>query len=302
MTQDHTEPTATFSLSQVVKLTGISKQSLHAWERRYGVVSPLRSETKRRVYTEDHIARLLLLKKCVSIGHRIGRIAQLDRDELLKLASQNDELRTPAIEHLVDLVEAHRVAEMDADLNFRFMALGPVSFAQDLVPPLMREVGRRWASGSMSISAEHMLTASIRSLLGTGLKFDGAIAGGIRGIFLTPEGEPHELGLLVAALTAKHNGIQVLYIGTQIPLCEIVAVAEKTAAKLVCIGSSIKCPDELERHTYELRNLMPPEIHIWLGGHSYGEADIKVCKNLKVFRDLRTFEQAIQTLRVLEKT
>jgi DNA-binding transcriptional MerR regulator len=302
MKPDYTDLSAGFSLNQVVKLTGITKQSLHSWERRYGVVSPLRSATKRRVYTEDQVARLQLLKKCVALGHRIGRIAQIESNALIELASLHDEPRAPEIKHLIDLVEAYNSTEMEADLNLRFMAMGPVSFAQDLVPPLMREVGRRWVDGSMTISAEHMLTASIRSYLGTGLKFNGAIAGGVKGIFLTPEGEPHELGLLVAALTAKHHGIQVLYLGSQIPLREIVAVAEKTNARLVCLGGSTTPHQVLERHTHELRGLLRPDIHLWLGGHSYVQAQIEGAHNLKVFHDLASFEQSIHTLRILDKT
>ena len=106
-------------------------------------------------------------------------------------------------------------------LSVQFAALGPVSFARDVVAPLMAEVGRRYEREEISVAGEHLRSATVRTLLGQAPHLTRRADSGPAAIFTTPEGELHELGLLVAALCAQSAGLRVIYLGPQLPAPEL---------------------------------------------------------------------------------
>ena len=158
-----------YILNDVVKLTGIPKQTLHAWERRYRAVVPQRQESNRRVYSRGRSVSMRLLKE-LSMAASVSAILRIWIHLVLKRswqrAGEQDVLSTS---ELLDIIEAFDQEALDRKLTDFFLARGPIALVQDMVLPTLREIGDRWEKNSLSTIAEHLFSASARNLLGLAL-------------------------------------------------------------------------------------------------------------------------------------
>ena len=284
--------TAVVKFSDALKRAGISKLVLHAWERRFNVELSERTVTGRRYMTDLQVERLRLLKLCTEAGFRIGAIIQLPDDELVRIAAEHS-LRLDLCATL-DAVQRLDGAALGADLERRLEALGPVAFALRVAAPLMKEVGRRWHEGSLSIAAEHLASAEIRRFLAACLARVPVAPGALKAIATTPEGEMHELGALVVALISRSQGIDTLYLGPNLPNDQIVGAARQYGAGLVllsCMGSARR---SLPAQLATLRAALPPEILIIAGG--LAAEQLTPMQGLQVLNDMQTLEAILQDL------
>ena len=255
----------TYPIRAVARLTGISIDTLRAWERRYQAVAPERGG-RGRLYRDADIARLRNLGALVRRGHAIGSIARLDDRQLATLLDQQEPTASgpPPVVDLSGLVEAvDRVdlAAIDAALN-RFATLLPASdFIAHAVLPLMRELGVRWQAGTLTSAQEHVVSAAVRTVLG------GLLRTSIRGsrptvVFATPQGERHELGLLAAAVLSAERGFNVIYLGPELPAQEIAETAIRTGAAAIVLSVTIA---DAHAQIDRIRTLAP-KAEIFVGG------------------------------------
>lgn len=282
----------TYSLREIVEETGLSKLVLHAWERRYGVIVPERTETGRRIYRHEDLLRLQLLKACVDNGQRIGSIIHLPNDELQRIL-----LGRKRLHDLGDIVAAIELMDsdgLDRMLGARFMTLGPVDFCREVVLPLMGEVGRLWAEDGLPIASEHLVTAAIRALLSGALKLMPAPRGTHRMVFSTIEGELHEIGSLVAAVIARHHGVHATYLGSQIPAAALAEAVVKTSSTIVCLSGALKRNRNAPPQIKGIRAALPADVALWLGGTAF--ADLPPIKGVIYFERIDLFEAAVAAL------
>jgi DNA-binding transcriptional MerR regulator len=268
------EEAGEFSLGAVVRLTGLSDHTIRAWERRYGAVTPARSPKGTRRYSQAEIERLQLLRAAVDAGHRIGDVAKLSDAEIERRLDALpreaprplDEIRA-ALEHL-DPGEVERL------LGLQLAALGPPEFCRQVALPLLVEVGLRWERGEGTVAAEHMLTSATRGLLGAALRSVRHATGAPRLVFTTPEGERHELGALIAAVTAAAEGADVTYLGPELPVDEVAGVCETLGA--AAVGLSIVTLPLAQARDYlvALRAAIPAETAVWVGGANTSDGDL----------------------------
>ena len=267
-----------YPIRAAASLTGLSIDTLRAWERRYQAVTPNRGK-RGRAYGEGHIRRLILLRDAVVRGHAIGQVAGLEDGELEKLllgpatiapASVPGSVEHPASDALVPIVAA--IESFDyAAANFhlgRLAVLLPVDkLVSEVVFPLMRLVGDRWEDGTLTIAQEHMTSSILRNLLGGLVRLTTSSAPSQRILFATPAGEMHEFGILAAAMLAVAGGFEALYLGSSLPSLEIVAAAERTAPRAVVVA--IKASEPTQATIEELRIIaakLPETTELWLGG------------------------------------
>ncbi len=274
------ESVVQYPIRAAANLTGLSIDTLRAWERRYGAVTPDRGE-RGRVYTEGHIRRLILLRQVVARGHAIGQVAGLGDGELEKLLQlpvsalnihQPDNIHQPISDTLLPVVaaiEEFNYAAANSHLG-RLAALLPVDeLVSEVVLPLMQLVGDRWHDGTMTIAQEHMTSSILRNLLGGLMRLGKSSAPSRRILFATPTGELHEFGILVAAMLAVANGFEALYLGPSLPAHEIVASAEQISARAIVLG--IKAAEPTRETIEQLRTVaakLPDTRELWLGGSS----------------------------------
>jgi DNA-binding transcriptional MerR regulator/methylmalonyl-CoA mutase cobalamin-binding subunit len=261
-----TEPiefqTPRYPVRLVAARTGLTPHVLRAWERRYGVVSPARTEGGQRLYSDLDIERLRFLRRLTGRGHAIRRIALLPIAELARLdeegaatadgTSRADESEQAhagsAGEAIAAALQATRRldgAELQAVLERAAVTLGVPVFIDEVVAPALVRVGHGWADGSLSVAQEHMATAIFRRVLGWLFRVYQVRDAAPRLIVATPPGQVHELGALMVATSAAAEGWRVTYLGPDLPVSDLVNAVGQTGARAVAI-SAVYVPEEVD--------------------------------------------------------
>jgi len=272
------ESAVQYPIRAAANLTGLSIDTLRAWERRYQAVTPIRG-SRGRAYGEGHIRRLILLRDAVARGHAIGQVAGLEDSALEKLLlGPNAAAKTPesnrieqsvsdALLPVVAAIESFDYASANSHLG-RLAAVLPVDkLVSEVVFPLMKLVGEHWLGGTLSIAQEHMTSSILRNLLGGLVRLNNSSNRAQRILFATPSGELHEFGILASAMLAVSEGFEVLYLGPSLPAAEIVAAVELTSTRAVVLG--IKVSDPTPATIEEMRLIaakLPKTAELWLGG------------------------------------
>lgn len=241
------------------------------------MVTPTRTETNRRVYSEEEVQRLELLHRATQAGHNIGNIAQLPNETLLKLGAQA--IRVPThttsteaeqlVEEGIAAVKQLETRLLEDVLTRGAVALGQHGLLERVVAPLTRRIGELWRDGTIMAAHEHFASSIIRSFLARNSK--PFALNGIAPVLVvgTPSGQLHELGAVMVAAAANDLGWRVVYVGASLPASEIAGSAVQHRAKAVAL--SIVYPDDDPGLATELENLrkyLPPEIHILVGGRA----------------------------------
>lgn len=256
----------TYPLRTAARLTGLSPDLLRAWERRYGVVEPVRTPGGTRRYSTADLERLRLVKAAVDAGHRIGHVARLDLDELRRRATPARAPEARNLEPILEALEQFEGAEARRLLSLQLSALGPVRFARDLVLPLIREIGERWADGRIGVASEHLATRVLQSMLGSSLLPGANSLQGPRIVFATPPGEQHELGLQMAALAALGAGANPIYLGADLPVEDLVTAVEGSGAAVLALGLVSLPGARAEQVVSAIRTRLSLGIRLWIGG------------------------------------
>jgi DNA-binding transcriptional MerR regulator/methylmalonyl-CoA mutase cobalamin-binding subunit len=293
-----------YSIKAVSQATGLSIETLRAWERRYGVVDPRRDANGRRSYQPDDVIRLRKLREATQRGHPISRLASLreqDLDGLLQSGAQTGSPDTglgSVGARIIAAAEEYRPADCDQLLAMA-LALLPVSrVVTDILAPTLVEVGDRWHRGDLSIAQERIVSSAVRRLLASVLDTYSRVADGPIMVFSTPAGERHELGILMCALLAASKNVRCHYLGPDLPAAELSTYAARVHADVVVLsvlsGSSLNTMlDELD----QLARSLPGQIELWGGGNALlqaGRAALPARMTLLV--DMHAFEREITLL------
>ncbi len=263
---------ARYPIRAVSKQTGIAIDTLRAWERRHGVVTPARDD-RGRMYTDADVARLRLLRDAVEQGHSIGRLAGLSDRQLRPLAAPAASAPPPAPATAADAtvldaaVRRYDAAAIDQEVARLASLLSPLDLLQNLLMPALVRVGEDWHRRRAGVAHEHLLSSSIRHVLGSFLRLHSRGEGTTRLMFATPAGDRHEIGILGAAMLAASSGLGVAYLGPDLPAGEIVAAAKATGARVVVLGLTT-APEgkSIERELRALARGLPADIEVWAGG------------------------------------
>ncbi len=276
--------TLLYPIRAVSKLTGVSIDTLRAWERRYQVVTPQR-DGRGRLYTEADVERLRLLNAAVESGHAIGRVAALGDEELRALTARSSPAPSAVMESEVAMmtrpperawqpprsviaaIERLDYAEAEKELALLAVGLTPRELVYRVALPLMREVGEAWHEGKLSVAQEHMTSALLRNLLGAMIPLHRRTSPAGKLLFATPSGEQHEFGILLSAILAVGGGLGILYLGANLPAEEIVTAAQKAAPQAVILGFiGADGAKAGLRDVHEIARKLPAKIELWIGG------------------------------------
>lgn len=283
----------TYSLGAVARLTGLSPHVLRAWERRYGAVAPVRTPGGNRRYLESHVARLRLLRSAVGAGHAISEVAALPDAELLRRLEMQPALPKPALAPVLDAFERYDAPEAARLLGQQLAALGASAFVRRVAAPLLTEVGARWESGASCVAVEHLVSATVRSVLGAAMQPRPIARDAARILFTTLPGDPHELGPMMAAIVATEVGSLALFTGPNLPVAEITDAAQEAGVAAVAVGVAFD-DGGISSELASLRAALPRSIDLWVGGA--GAAAIATASNATHIRDLDDLERKVTLL------
>jgi DNA-binding transcriptional MerR regulator len=284
----------TYPLRAASRLTGLSPEVLRAWERRYGVVEPMRTPGGTRRYTAGDLARLRRVKAAVDAGHRISAVAQLDDSELERRSLPAAPTETSGAEAIFTALDRLDATEAQRLFSLELASRGPVRFAREFALPLVHEIGERWADERMTIASEHLASGVLRNLFGTALSPSAASRLGPKIVFTTPSGERHELGLQIAALAAMGAGANPIYLGAELPVESILGAVERSGAAVLALSVVTISGGVASRMVRSVRAGLDDGVHIWVGGAA--SADLDPIDGVERIVDLGELERRVALL------
>lgn len=269
----------TMSIGSVERETGLSKDTLRVWERRYGFPQPGRDVAGERAYPLDQVERLCLVKRLLDRGHRPGKVIGHDIAELRQLAGESASGSPQAdvaderqdLLHYIALCKAYRFDELRRALSQELLRLGLYRFVVDVIAPLNTMVGARWASGYFAVFEEHLYTESVQIVMRNAI---ASIPQHHHDVEITPRvllttfpQEQHGLGLLMAEAIFALEGARCISLGVQTPIMEIARAAETQKVDIVALSFSASMNgNHMAEGVRDLRAKLRPRCEIWAGG------------------------------------
>mgnify|MGYP000143139148 CR=1 FL=1 len=273
--------TQVFKIADVERDTGLSKDVLRVWERRYGFPAPDRDRNGDRSYSAQQVEHLRLIKRLMDAGQRPGKLLGVPVEDLVRLnpareaavepgAPGLEASRSVATSGLYELVAMLRSHDGDAFLRAmqqRLAGYGVHRFVLDVVAPLAAEVGQAWAQGRFAIFEEHLFSELTQRMLRQAIASLPATARSPRIVLTTVSNETHGLGLLMAEALLALHGAECIPMGTQMPLTEIQGAAVAHRADVVALSFSSFFPRrKLPGLLVQLRQMLDSDVALWVGG------------------------------------
>jgi DNA-binding transcriptional MerR regulator len=272
MNDRNATPSLSRTIAAVERDTGLSKDTLRVWERRYGFPHPDRDQFGERVYPIEQVDKLRVLRRLMDAGHRPGKVIHLPIDQLQTLAAETTGSSvTPRsmgdanaehedLQRFLELVKAHEVESLRRALSQAQLRIGMERFVTEIVSPLTRMVGDAWARGYVEVFEEHLYTESIQVVLRSAIGTIPQPARRPRILLTTIPQEPEAILAL--------EGCRCVSLGVQTPIWDIVLASSAHRADVVALSFSATVnPNQVLDSLFELRQKLPPETAIWAGGN-----------------------------------
>lgn len=265
----------TLSIAAVERDTGLSKDTLRVWERRYGFPQPGRDSFGERIYPVEQVDKLRILRRLMDLGHRPGKIIGLSMSHLQQLAesvsSESSSFAEVSAEEdlprYIDLIKSHQIPELRAAMSQATMRLGLERFVTHVAAPLNRMVGDAWARGYLEVFEEHLYTESMQVVLRNSISNIPVTLRQPKVLLTTFPNEVHGLGLLMAEAILSLEGGRCVSLGTQTPIWDIVLAATSQKTDIVALSfSACANPNQISDGLQELRFKLPEAVEIWAGG------------------------------------
>jgi DNA-binding transcriptional MerR regulator/methylmalonyl-CoA mutase cobalamin-binding subunit len=263
-------------IKTVSEITGIPKNTLIAWERRYKLIEPRRAEgSGYRVYTDEDIATLKRVQELLAAGYRISEAASIVRNEPVENPTQGaqveisgdgiDGLREVLLASLLDYDRrgAERVTK-------RLVTLPYETLLDELYLPILQEVGHLWESGDVSTVQEHFVSAWCREqILAMARSLEPGAPSSPEVICATPAGEHHEFGLLGVAFRLANRGFRLLYLGADVPTDQLLALVHERKPALVAISVVLERDGfDIESFASRVAAAAAPHGRVLVGGRA----------------------------------
>lgn len=280
-----------YTVKQVSALTGIAPDTLRAWERRYAVVTPARSQSRYRLYDDRDLERLTLMARLVAEGAPASLAAQQVESSLPDPvpgptpgltengtpvdAGGPGASAPPSFDLAPDaLVVAARDldrAHVDAALDRAFATGSFEAVAEHWLLPALREVGAAWADGRIDVAGEHLVSGAVRGRLGRAFDAAGSALGGPVVLVGLPPGSLHELGSLTFAICLRRLGADVRWLGADLPTQSWTHAADRLdpagAVLTVATGADHAATTDVVSRLREGHPAMP----VFVGGGGAGD-------------------------------
>ena len=259
------------SIGEAERRSGVAKDTLRIWERRYGFPTPHRDATGDRAYTQDQVEKLRLVRILIEAGGKPSRLVGQDLAALEAQLSQARPAADPgsawsdeALAHL----KARDIDGLHSLFTAALYAHGLEHFVIDNVAPLTQAVGEAWVGGRLEVFEEHLFTElMIRVLRGALERVASPGRSGPRVLLTTLPGEPHALGLLMAECLMTLAGARCVPLGVETPTEDVARAALAHRADVVALSfSSMFGAAPARRELKRLRAALPDATEIWAGG------------------------------------
>jgi methylmalonyl-CoA mutase cobalamin-binding subunit len=282
MTDTNAVEVAPRSIAAVERDTGLTKDTLRVWERRYGFPNPGRDEFGERLYPIDQVDKLRVLRRLMDAGHRPGKLIHLPMHALLLLGRQERlpasaapaqtaaaSLTAPDVSEFLALIRSRQPEVLRRSLAQALLRLGLERFVFDVAAPLTRLIGEVWPRDEFESFDERLSIESLQTVMRGALASISTPGAPPTVMLTTVPGEPHGLGLLMSESLLSLQGCRCLSLGVQTPLWDAVLAARAHRVDLLALSfSSALNAAQVVDSLAELREMLPATIGIWAGGDS----------------------------------
>lgn len=259
-------------IASVERETGLSKDTLRVWERRYGFPTPERDANGERLYAPTQVQRLTQIKRLMDRGHRPGKLLALDDTALRALDEARPSVTAnpgvPQLETWMHLVKTHDSDALQRCFYREMAKRGMAGFVQDIIAPLIARVGEAWSRNEIGIFEEHLFSQHLEKMFRTVLSNMQPQQGSPRVLLTTLSGEEHTLGLLMVEALMVVEDVYPVLLGPQMPIDEIVRAAQIKQVDAICLSfSSAYSPTLSTQGLRDLRRMLPDSVELWAGGY-----------------------------------
>jgi DNA-binding transcriptional MerR regulator/methylmalonyl-CoA mutase cobalamin-binding subunit len=256
------------TVKRAAELTGVAPDTLRAWERRYGVVEPQRSEGGYRLYDDQALRRLAAMKALVDAGWSTAQAARRVLDDV----ASDDGATVPLARTVGDVDSLARVGRdldgvaLEAALDDGFAAGSFEQVADGWLMPALYRLGSAWRTGEVGVAGEHFVSAAVQRRLAA--LFDAASRGasGPVAVVGLARGSRHELGVLAFAVALRRAGLDVVYVGGDLPPEAWVATVRSRGATMAVIGVPAVEDVPAVRETVAALRQGCPDVVVSVGG------------------------------------
>ncbi len=219
-------------IGEFARRVGISPELLRAWEARYGLLQPVRSDGGFRLYTAQDGERVARMKRGLDEGLSAAEAAR----RALAQPRPSEGLLEDARRRLLSAVHAYDEAALHAVLDEALAGFALETVLRELILPALREIGDQWARGELEVGQEHFASNLVRERLLGLARFWGR-GGGPRAILACAPGERHDIGLVAFGLMLRSHGWRIVFLGADTPLATLERAIAATEPRLVVVAS-----------------------------------------------------------------
>lgn len=280
------KPMIKYSIKDLEKLTGIKAHTIRIWEKRYQLISPERTSTNIRYYSDGDLKKLLNVSTLNRNGLKISNIVSMDNEEINQrimdisdTSYDYDNQIEQLIISMIDMDE-HR---FDRVLSSSVIKMGFDDTVIKVLYPFFEKIGVLWQIGSICPAQEHFVSALVRQKLIIAIDGQSGSYKSDSKIFLMflPSGEWHELGLLFYSYLVKKSGYKVIYLGQSVPFEDLLEVKDRH--EIDYLFTSITTPLTQTKYADYIHQLSESfgKTEIFITGYQTNEFNIDLPGNVK---------------------
>lgn len=262
-------------IHRVAKLTGLSKDVIRVWERRFDLIKPTRGANRYRNYSDEDVALLRYLKEQLDVGSSIGELSKLGRDELLTRARAS----TPQVSfvnntfgrllhELLSTLDPFDRVTFEKRLNGAVAVVPFEEALHGILLPLQEQVGRLWHDGHVNIAIEHYVTKQIQQKIFSAMNQLPVAEFGTKVVVACPPSEEHDIAALAVAYRCRIRSCRVYYLGANVPIASLANLCRTVKPDLTLISLPLAQSDDKATELVEhLTREVAPASRVAVGGN-----------------------------------
>ncbi|MBL7786349.1 MAG: MerR family transcriptional regulator [Chitinophagales bacterium] len=266
---------AIYSIKDIELLSGIKAHTLRIWEQRYDIFRPKRTQTNIRLYDDEDLRLILNVSILLQNGYRIGRIARLEQREICshiaKLLLHDNETNTQILGLITAMLNLDEVNfENIVEQNIQKIGIEKTMFT--MVYPFLERIGIMWALGSINPAQEHFISNLVRQKIIAAIDNlkEYVCANTPKYLLYLPEGEWHEISLLLLCYMIKSRNNKVVYLGANVPTSAMISVAQALQPQfIISILTTEMAIEQIAKHTQQVCENFPFAQHLFIGKQAH---------------------------------
>lgn len=290
-----------YTIKQAAMRSGVNVALLRAWERRYGIVTPVRTDAGYRLYDDEAIGRLRAMRSLVDGGwsprQAAARVTAATPGDLESLTAKPSGKDGPASDPVAAFVgAAARIdsAAVEQVLDEMFASGSFERVVEDRLYPALAALGEGWADGGVDVAGEHAAASAAIRRLGMAFEAAGSPSAGNRPILVgLPPDARHEIAALAFATAARRAGLPVIYLGADVPAASWIEAVRLTDARAVVLGVAIEQDVAAADRVVTALHDAAPKVVIAVGGRRSESV-----RNGGVIRLPNSLGTSVETLRL----